>query len=311
MAKSLSLSTLLSKLVQSSVTALLVCNISNNALASDEVASGIYDYFYNIEQGGFDSNSEYISNKNSLKGSSLISRGRDVEARSIGTQAGKYWAQNEIKISLKYGFEKLDNVFDISPYLERYGQYYVMPPVITESKGHKFYKDSSHQSFTVADRAFFIRSEPRFVDVIPTWRDYVKFNAKKPQIYSKSLLPKTKEEKEKWKENFDLGWEDGIQSAILNFDLQLARFTYDSIGIQRYQILKQAGFISELEYSTSTQPVSGDDNIMYIGNKFVSIKVKPTLEHDYRQWRMIPELPVLELLVPSRYLQILEYGTGF
>lgn len=309
MAKSLSLSTLLSKFAQSSVAVLLVCNISSNAFASEN-ASGIYDYFYNIEQGGFDDSSEYVSSKKSLRGSSLISRGRDVEARSIGTQAGKYWAQNEIKESLKYGYDKLDNVFDISPYLERYGQYYVMPPVITESKGHKFYKDSSHQSFTIADRAFFIRSEPRFVDVIPTWRDYVKFNAKKPQIYSKSLLPQTSEEKEKWKENFDLGWDDGIKSAILNFDLQLARFTYDSIGIQRYQILKQAGFISELEYSTSTQPVSGDDQMMYIGNKFVSIKVKPTLEHDYRQWRMIPELPVLELLVPSRYLQILEYGTG-
>lgn len=285
-------------------------------------SQNIYDYFYEIEQSNYKSNAQFLTEKRSnFAGANLLDRGRAAEARSIGNQAGKYWAQQEIQKALNGDFSelggeyvdlmsKLENIYDISPYILRYKQYYVMPPVVTESDGKKSYKDSAHQTFYIADRSFHIRSEPRFVDAIPTWRTYVRFNATKPQIFSKSLLPSNDEQKKEWQENFKQGWNEGVKSAKLNLELQFARYVFDSIGIQRYHILHAAGYISAPEYKTSIHPVSGNDKMMYINNKYVSITVKPKLDHDYRNWRVIPELPVLEELIPSRYHQILQYGTG-
>ncbi|HHF2923722.1 type IV secretion system DotC family protein [Vibrio parahaemolyticus] len=315
-------STLLTKPLRSALCSFCLLVTTAGISTSSSANSNIYDYFFEIEQGNFDENSEYTTKgRSSFAGESLMTRGIAQEARSIGMQAGKYWAQQEFKKNLagdlsglsaedKSLYERLDTIYDISPYMLRYKQYYVMPPVVTESNGQKRYKDSKHQTFYIADRAFHIRSEPRFVDAIPTWRDYVRFNAKKPQLYSKNLLPSNPKQKEEWQKNFKSGWHDGVESAKLNLDLQLARFIFDSIGIQRYHILHSAGYITAPEYKTSSHPVSGDDDLMYIGNKWVSISVVPKLEHDFRKWRVIPELPVLEDLLPVRYHQILQYGTG-
>lgn len=307
MAKSSLRSTLFSKL------SLVALCFGSSFAPSQAVASlnvDIYDYFSELEQQSFRADSRYVSESQILNGGDLISRGRDVEARSIGQQAGKYWAQQELQAMLNGQEMKLNNVFDLSPYIQSYGQYYVFPPIVTESRGAKTYKDARHQSFTIADRAFFIRSEPRFVDAIPTWKSYVRFTAQKPQISSKGLLPSNSEQKKLWRENFDLGWKEGVKSALLNFDLQFARLTHDIMGIQRYVILRDAGYITEPQFTTSSQPVSGNKNMMFIGNKYVAITVSPKLDHNYRNWRIIPELPVLEGMVPTRYLQLLNFGSG-
>ncbi|MFV8387534.1 type IV secretory system conjugative DNA transfer family protein [Vibrio parahaemolyticus] len=303
---------LLRSLMFNKSTLLAVC-VGSVAVTAPAVAkpnAGIYDYFYEIEQSSYRPDSNFVSDHQLLNGGDLLTRGRDVEAQSIGNQAGKYWAQQAIKEMLHGQERKLDNVFDIAPYVQTYGQYYVLPPVITESRGAKTYKDVKHQSFSVADRAFFIRSEPRFIDTIPTWRDYVRFTAKKPQITTAGLLPSTDEEKEAWKKNFDIGWKDGVKAAVLTLDLQFAKLTHEKQGFERYIILRDAGYVTEPQFQKSSQPVTGNKNMMMIGNEYVSIRVQPSLDHNYKNWRIIPQLPVLEDLLPIRYHQLLQYGSG-
>ncbi|MFM2668671.1 type IV secretory system conjugative DNA transfer family protein [Vibrio mediterranei] len=235
----------------------------------------------------------------------LISRGMDLEARSLGVRSGTLYAENQIKKVLEYYSDYLDEIFDVSLYLDTYKHWLIVPAMVSELDGRKRYLDGGKVSFTYADKTYIIQRDPYFVDRPPSWRDYVRLHSVPPQIVSKKLLPKTAEEIERWQREFNAGWRTGIDTAIQNVNYQLTRGLYDLQGMQRYTMLNEAGLITDPIFQDEHLPVSGTNRRLDLNGGTVTMTVVPKMITDSKNYKPIPQLPPLESLLPRHFTDML------
>lgn len=265
----------------------------------------LYNYLSNIKKDNYTKNVLPEVKLADKKRIGLLSQSKSIEAESLGMQAGKYYATEVIRKHLEKKSESLNEITDISAYMQTYKSYLVMPAIITETDGRKKFTNSKKIAFRVSDKTYVIQSQPRFVNHPPSWRDYVQSYAARPTVGSKSLLPESAEEQKDWKINFQKGWEAGIKQAIYNTKLQLVRAVHDGMGVQRYHMYKDAGLVSEPLFREVENKVTGSKNIMNVGDRYIEISVMPSLQRNYKQWKAIPRLPTLEGLLPIEYIQLL------
>ncbi|ATC60186.1 type IV secretory system conjugative DNA transfer family protein [Vibrio anguillarum] len=287
-----------------------LCAGLSSTVASSAENLNIYEYFKGLRRDSNLTTGEsngWLTDTTSVQG--LIARGMDMEAQSVGVQAGTLYAENEIKSILDASAKYLDQTFDISPYLSTYKHYLIMPAIITEVSGRKTYLNSKKTAFTYAGVSYLIQAQPYFIDSPPTWRQYVRFHSKPPHIVSKSLLPKTSEEIRRWEKAYDEGWAIGINNTINNTNYQLTRALYDLQGVQLYIMLRDAGLVSKPIIKENHMPVSGTRKKLELDGGMVQITVEPQMVSDATQWRSIPKLPPLDNLLPrSMYDMINRVG---
>lgn len=266
----------------------------------------LYDYFKSLRRGDSLSTAEsnnWLVDRTSTP--NLISIGSTMAAKSLGVESGQLYAENEIRKILEASSTYLDEIYDLSPYLMTYKSFLVMPAIVTEVDGRKTYLNESKTAFTYANKTYFIQSQPYFIDSPPSWRNYVRYSAKPPEILTQKLLPKTAEEIENWERSFDEGWKVGIKTAVDSVKYQLARGLYDLQGVQTYIMARDAGIVSDPIYKGSNFPVSGTKNKLELDGGAISIEVQPRMIHDASEWRIIPQLPPLDNLLPRSMYDLL------
>ncbi len=227
------------------------------------------------------------------------------EAMSIGTQAGYYYAVNEINKRLEKRSNYLDQI-DFKPLLIKRDSYYILPPVIKKDNGRKMIRDSGRY-LRLIDQSYYLETEAKFVLSPPTWRDYLKLSAPVPNEPADAWLPEDDQEKSVWNAALEKGFETGIKQAQLTMRNKIAKLTSDYLGLIRYGILLEKNMVSAPKVKETYAPIVGGGQRLIIEDSTVQIQVHPQLNNNRYSWEVIPQLPDVSHLFPDEiYLNIME-----
>ena len=218
---------------------------------------------------------------------SMSETGLKNAAISYGFQGGKY-------VTLKAILEHLDKRFadapfvDFRPVMMMKEGFLLLPAKITIQKGREVITESA------ARRAAYIPNivkQPKFVSVMPSWRDYFRIELTPPSINRHSVLPQNPKEQAIWKRKVREGWEKGVENAYDQYERRLARLKDDYNGYLMYHILRDNNMVTEPQFSSNFYAVTGGGSTMSIDEVIVEVKVNPKLISNRDAWESIPRLP--------------------
>ncbi|WP_336925955.1 type IV secretory system conjugative DNA transfer family protein [Vibrio cholerae] len=281
---------------------LLLLAFSSHAFTS-EPQLGLYDYYYNLDANNVTATKNQSRNLDEL---SLVDKAIYLESKKVGREAGIYKAESVIKSMLEKLDYQLDAIMDVSYYVGSYKNHLLIPAIVIEMKGRKEYVNDEHSAFVYAGKTYVIHRQPYFSDKLPNWKDYIVLRSEPPTLPDKSLLPSTEEQKVIWKDGFNEGWQSGINTAIESFKFQSARALFDMNGMKLYGMLRDAKILSEPIITDSNYNVTGSESKLELDSGMVRIVTKPIFNHNATEWKIIPELPPISDLLPSKYLEMIE-----
>ena len=208
-------------------------------------------------------------------------------ALSYGAQAGNYITTKALMAHLEKRFASSPFV-DFRPIMMVQDGFLLLPAKVIIQEGREVITD------TAARRAAYIPKivrQPKFVSVLPSWRDYFRIESKPPVISRQSILPKTAKESEIWKAAVQEGRQKGIEQVYEVFRRRLARLRDDYNGYLTYHLLRHSNMISEPTFSSDFYAISGGGTSMNIDEVIVEVAVNPSLIGNRDAWETIPLLP--------------------
>jgi defect-in-organelle-trafficking protein DotC len=226
--------------------------------------------------------SKYLSSTETLTLSGLKNT-----ALSYGAQAGNYITTKALLEHLEKRFASAPFV-DFRPIMLYQDGFMLLPAKVVIQKGREVITDTAARR--VASIPKIIR-QPRFVSVLPTWRDYFRIEAKPPVISRQSILPKTAQEKEIWKTAVAEGRQRGVEQVYEVFRRRIARMNDDYNGYVTYHLARHAEMISKPQFSSDFYAISGGGTSMNIDEVIVEVTVNPSLIGNRDAWETIPLLP--------------------
>lgn len=225
------------------------------------------------------------------------------EAMTIGTQAGFYWASNEVNYRLQKHADLLDQI-DFRPLMIQHARYYIQPAIITEEQGRRMVSDSGRY-IRLVDQSYFIEGQPKFRQEVPHWREYLWMDASPPHEPADALLPRTREERAVWQQGIEEGFKIGSQQATFTVQNKIARLTQDYQGFIRYHMLRAHNMVTEPKVRESYSAVIGGGRQLDIEDSTVTIEAMPSLNANRYSWEVIPRLPDITHLFPDvMYLNV-------
>lgn len=201
-------------------------------------------------------------------------------ALSVGARSGLAKRSTQTNTTLKHQEKTLNSTFNFYPLLLAH---HVLPPVLVEAQDTLNLVGT--QSIRLADKVYKIQSQARFVTAPPTWRDYLWLNYKQPEVPDKTLLPKTRQEREIWQDYVERGWKQGLKQADTIFAENLARLKRDYEGMVLYRKLYAQNMVSAPFVAKTNLGITGDNSQLYIGDKVLRITALPHLNTDSRSWK--------------------------
>ena len=200
-------------------------------------------------------------------------------ALSLGARAGLAWRAEQINQSVMHHERQLDLVYNFNGMLLDDN---VLPPVLIE--GRQTLDQFSDNVIRVADRAYSIQSQARFVTLAPTWRDYLKLNYGPPELPDTSLLPRNETEKKIWDRYLDEGWQAGITQADVIFAESLGRLKRDYNGMILYRKLLAQNMVSRPFVAQANLGVTGGEDQMAINDRVMTISALPEFNTASQEW---------------------------
>tara|TARA_R110002033_G_scaffold135713_4_gene175326 strand:+ start:17343 stop:18233 length:891 start_codon:yes stop_codon:yes gene_type:complete len=219
---------------------------------------------------------------------------------SFGLQAGKFWASQEIMKHLISKDAILSKNYDASPLIVPYKGFLILPPVIDELDGKTVYKHNGSQIRT-AEHLYQVRTSPRFISKIPTWKDYIKFVVRNPNIKYVNVLPSADNEQELavWRQSVLDGWLQGVEQSKRMAISQIAMLTADIQGLVRFHLLSDRNMIEQLDVSEQFNEVVANGSDMSVNDVIINIKTNPELLTNRFEWKAIPQLPAIKGIFPD------------
>lgn len=203
-------------------------------------------------------------------------------ATRLGTQAGladrakiilAEIRSRETSLDARYRFQQL--IIDAA----------LLPPVIVETRDAVSLDTSVMR---VAKSIYRIEEPPRFVDVAPTWRDWLWLGlegSQVPTVVDPDASPKSPGEKEFWERELRLAYAEGERQAQKIFETNLATLnrTYD--GMRTYYDLYARKMVSAPVLVAATDVVTMDDpNTISVGSTIFRVTVNPRFVEDAKAW---------------------------
>lgn len=160
----------------------------------------------------------------------------------------------------------------------------IIPAVILHTTQNT--RQDSSDVFHIVDETYTIKEQAKFASVAPSWRTYLIRDAASLNVTPphSSLLPKTDEERTKFKQWVADGWRSGIEQAKAIYKADLARLTRDYEGMSLYLELVEQRKVSVPFVATSNQPITGDENTLNINDVTLKITVMPAFQKDSSKW---------------------------
>ena len=187
-------------------------------------------------------------------------------AVSYATKYALYWESVSINNHMDQVSRKLDNTFNFRELLLKNE---VLPPILRESADNVTM--TNPKNIRVSDRMIEILEPARFSSAIPTWRNYLHMDFKKPDLPQERQLPETVEERAVWDEGLVEGWNIGRWQARSIFAANIGLMQRDITGMILYHKLLTQGMISPTYSSIANFGVTGDGRTMHLNDRIVKI----------------------------------------
>ena len=146
----------------------------------------------------------------------------------------------------------------------------LLVPAVIEVKDRLSYDAETGQAAEVK-QAYTIIEEARVVTSIPTWRDYLFQVYEQPELPHESILPRTEEEVEVWKEALQTGWTSGVYQADQIYQDRINDLTRAVEGRYLYRTLESKNMISPAALQVVANKVTFNGRTMNIGETIYSI----------------------------------------
>ncbi|MEC8882539.1 MAG: type IV secretory system conjugative DNA transfer family protein [Pseudomonadota bacterium] len=202
-------------------------------------------------------------------------------AITYATKYALYWESVSINNHMDTVSRQLDNTFNFREILLKNE---VIPPILQESTDNVSMENS--KTIRVSDRMIKIIKPARFSSAIPTWRNYLHMNFKKPDLPQDKMLPQNPEEREVWDKGLTEGWTIGRWQARSIFAANIGMMQRDMMGMILYHKLLTQGMISPTYSSIANLGITGNGKSMYLNDRLVRITSESELRpHQSSTWR--------------------------
>ena len=206
-------------------------------------------------------------------------------ALSFGARGGLTWRTYHIRAEMDRRASYMDKTFDFRQLLiAAPSGLLIEPPVITEAVNSMIINAQGNEA-AVSDRVYDIVVNARIVPAARSWRNYLERDwgtvTEPPDI----LRPANADEREKWIAWVREGWEEGVRQADDIFRADLNALTADYQGMVRYRMLLAQGMVTQPYALQLDRGVTGDGDIMRVGDRAVKITGMPTLVSRSEKWQ--------------------------
>lgn len=200
-------------------------------------------------------------------------------AATFGAQAGMNARASQINLELKRSAGNYDRVFNFSAVMLEPG---FLPPVITE--GRDSVKQTGDFVLRAADRLYKIEFPARLVNTPPRWQSYLFLEDVPLLPPDRSVLPKTRAEKDLWNQWAAKGWEQGVAMADETFRSNNGRLKRDFEGMLRFKTLYTQGLVTKPILSKTVLGVTGGDDQMAINDRVYEVTERAKLDPNTSRW---------------------------
>ncbi len=204
-------------------------------------------------------------------------------AISVGAQSGLAKQTKIINATLTKHSKKLDHIFNFQQMLLEDN---ILCPVLIASKDN-FNIDPNGESLRIADRAYLILKQAKFVTTAPNWRNYLWLEHLPPQKPDNALLPISRQERKTWKEATTRGWNYGIKQANSMFKNNLNKLAQDFQGMILYKVLLARSMVSTPHVGLTTLGITGNSNEMRVNDQVLRITAMPGLKLNPEEWNTV------------------------
>ena len=202
-------------------------------------------------------------------------------AVSYATKYALYWESSYINNHLEAVSRNLDNTFNFRQLLLKNE---VIPPILRESSGNVTMTNSTN--IRVSDKMIEILHPAKFSSSIPSWRNYLQMNFKKPDLPDEKMLPANTDERLVWDKGLVQGWNTGRWQARSIFSSNIGIMQRDILGMVLYHKLLSQGMISPTYSSIANFGVTGNSKTMNLNDRVIKItKASELTPQRLRSWK--------------------------
>jgi len=206
-------------------------------------------------------------------------------ALSFGARGGLAQRSFEIRQELDGRATSMDKVFDFRQLLIAAPSGFMLePPIISESLNSLLIENDG-QSAAVADAIYQIHENVKIVSAPRNWRTYLERGWPEVEDPPEILRPKNEEERMIWRQKVKEGWKEGYAQGDEVFVEDLNRLVADFDGMIRYRKLLAQGMVSPPFAQQVDSGVTGEANLMRVGDRAVVIKETPQLISGSKEWQ--------------------------
>lgn len=203
-------------------------------------------------------------------------------AMSLGAQGGLAWQARNIDMTLQSEKHFLDQIFDMNQLMLAHN---ALPPVLIESDNNLSLDNDN--TLRINAKTYRIIQPARFVTAPPNWRDYLWMRYDKPNLTSRSLLPKTPDEAKLWNHFLKVGWREGENQADMIFTDRLNCLKRDILGMILYRRLLALHMVSSPFVAKAQLGVTGDATHLRIGDQVLRITAQSQLQPNPKKWQPV------------------------
>ncbi len=206
-------------------------------------------------------------------------------ALSYGARGGLAWRTYEIRNELATRATYMDKVFDFRQLLiPAPSGFLIEPPIVSESI-NALLIDNGGREAAVADRVYNISRNAKIVSSARDWRNYLERDWGDVLPPPDVLRPGTDEERLRWIEWVNEGWESGIAQANDIFEQDLNQLVAHYQGMVRYRMLLAQGMVSPPYALQIDRGITGGGTRMRVGDRAVEITGMPELVPWTETWQ--------------------------
>lgn len=205
-------------------------------------------------------------------------------AREYAIAKGMESRMKTIRDTVKAEERNLDAIYNFSPLMIHNR---VVPPVITEAKD--IVQNPDTLTLKTTGVLYKIDKQARFSTVAPNWREYLNFPVTQYEVAfdetpTRELMPRTKAEKDKWREITIKGFADGMEQADNILKYRLNKLNKDYQGMSRFHEFVIAGKITMPSIANRDLAIASTNSAMALDQRLLTIRTLPAFEGNMTKW---------------------------
>jgi defect in organelle trafficking protein DotC len=164
---------------------------------------------------------------------------------------------------------------------------WILPPVLTEARD-EVSTTGQGQQIRLTTATYRIVSPPRYVAVVPTWRDFLlpALTTLESQRREPDFKPKPGTETDAWKQGVSEGWSHGVMQAGETYRVALEMAERQFKGMMLYHHLRRQGMVTApIETTESVSVAKSGNDALIVGQRTFTISSTSVWNDQASTWK--------------------------